>query len=171
MKRTLALIFVFGIIGAIAFAQEPTPKFPPEPEEAAMQRLGISEEKIQSFRRITEETVEKVRTAEAEVEIAKAQLKRMLIDSRVDLTEVEKLLRQAMEWELQIRLAQITREVKTRQLLGERQYRLLMLAMERIKDQRARHMEAEIRRWNPERIERLRKLLRELVELAGGIDR
>ena len=169
MKHLPAILVVFFLLGSIAIAQEP--EAPPEPEEAMMRRLGISEEKIQILTNINEETVGKVRTAQAEVEIYKARLKRLLLNANVDLEEVEKLLKEAMNWEIQIRFAQIQRETQMRRILGERQFQRMMLAMNRIKEEREQRIKDEIKRWNPERIERLRDLLRELMELVDGIDR
>ncbi len=115
----------------------------------------------EQVRAITEETARAVREAQAEIQILKARLNKELLQEQVDMNAVERLVRQAMEWEVKARLARIRREVEIRKLLGDRRWAALM---------------QRIRRGS-QVDERLQKRLDELLELArnprnaGQLDR
>jgi hypothetical protein len=78
-----------------------------------------------------------------------------LFEEQVNMREVERLLRQSLEWELKERMAQIRRQVELRQLLGDAKYARMTQAEER---RRQTQEEQERRsREEPERTERGRK--------------
>lgn len=85
-------------------------------------KLGLTEDEIKQLQHIFEQAEEVIRLANADLQIKRAEMERLLMDKQVDLKTVEKILRQAMELELKIRLAQITREVKAKQILGEKRW-------------------------------------------------
>ncbi len=61
----------------------------------------------------------------------KAQLRKLLFEEQVNMREVERMLRQSLEWELKERLAQIRRQVELRELLGDAKYARMSQAVER----------------------------------------
>ena len=77
------------------------------------------------------------REARVELEIVTARLKRALLPAEPRMREVEELLREAMDWEFRIRLAEIRRQVRIRQVLGDERYtRIRELVRRRQEQQR-----------------------------------
>jgi hypothetical protein len=70
-----------------------------------------------------------VHQSRLEIDVLKAQLKKALFQDPVDMNEVERLLRASLDWEYKLRLAQITRQVEIRKLLGDRKYARLFEAL------------------------------------------
>jgi Spy/CpxP family protein refolding chaperone len=93
------------------------------------QKLGLSEEQVDQARAIFERTDKVVREARAEIDVLKAELRRLLLREPVDMGEVEKKLRASLEWEYRLRLAQISRQVDLRKVLGDQTYARLMQAI------------------------------------------
>ena len=145
----------------------------------ALKRLGFSAGEIKKITKIYEETQKTVMNARAEIDIYRAELKKLLLNPNVDMKEVEKLLKKSLEWELKMRLAQIEREVKIRKLVGDRKWarlvqyfrRLRLKSIEagrvRIEKQKTRKNIPERKEMKGSREERIRALLKELERLLS----
>jgi Spy/CpxP family protein refolding chaperone len=122
MKRipVTALFLLFG--AGLAFSLDGI-------EAPLLERLGIPQEDIERIEEIRYDAQKTVRAAQAELEIYRARLKKLLLDAQADLREVEALLREAMSWELKIRLTQIEQELKIRRLLGDENWDKLVRAL------------------------------------------
>jgi hypothetical protein len=86
---------------------------------AVMEKMGLDEEEIEKAGGIQEAAENRIKVARAEQEILKAKLKRELINTDADIDTVEEILRDSLEWELEIQLAQIERDLELRNLLGD----------------------------------------------------
>ncbi len=123
MNRRFALAGLLLCLGlALVFGQEAD-------DRKVWTRLGLSEEEISRLTAIFDSTERTVRQSRLEIEVLKAQLKKTLFQDPVDMNEVERLLRASLDWEYKLRLAQITRQVQVRQLLGDRKYARLFEAL------------------------------------------
>ena len=125
MKRRLPVLLLVGAGAALGFGQAlDNPRI--------VERLKLTPAEVTRLEEIRERTGRTVKEARLEMQVLQARLKRLLFGSAVDLKEVEGLLRQAMEWELKLRMAQVTGQVEARRLLGdERWQRLNALTRER----------------------------------------
>ncbi len=128
MKRKVVAVLLLALAAGAAFAQT-------DEDRRTWQRLGLSEEQIGQVREIFERTDKVVREARAEIDVLKAQMRRLLLNEPVDMQQVEKQLRAGLEWEYRLRLAQIRRQVDLRRVLGDETYARLMQA---IRDRRHR---------------------------------
>jgi hypothetical protein len=125
MKKRFALAGLLLCLGlALAFGQDAG-------DRKIWTRLGLSEEEITRLTAIFDRTERTVRESRLEIDVLKAQLKKALFQDPVDMNEVERLLRASLDWEYKLRLAQITRQVEIRQLLGDRKYARLFEALRR----------------------------------------
>jgi Spy/CpxP family protein refolding chaperone len=126
-KRIVPMVSLLLVLAAAAaFAQAE------EEELQAWRKLGLSEEQGAQVREIYERTQKSIRESRAEIDVLKAELRRLLLREPVDMSQVEKQLRASLEWEYRLRLAQIHRQVELRQALGDRDYaRLMQLVRER----------------------------------------
>jgi hypothetical protein len=131
MRRTALIVALLGACAAAAsFAQDwDSPQF--------LQRAGLSEKEGAEVTRVFEETETAIREARLEVDLLKAQLRKLLFAENVQMPEVERLLRASLEWELKERMAQIRRQVELRRILGDRRYaRLTQQVRERARKER-----------------------------------
>ena len=129
MRRRMVAVLLLALAAAAAFGQA-------EEDWRVWQRLGLSEEQIEQARGIFERTQKSVHEARAEIDVLKAELRRLLLREPVDMAQVEKQLRASLEWEYRLRLAQISRQVELRRLLGDRDYARLMEAIGRRREGR-----------------------------------
>jgi hypothetical protein len=115
VKRLLLfLVLVFAAAG-FSYGQDWD-----DPDVA--QRLGLDEEAIGQIREIFERTEREIREARLEIDVIRAQLRKLLFEEQVDMREVERMLRRSLDWELKERMAQIRRQVELRELLGDGKY-------------------------------------------------
>ena len=124
MNRLMLLCVLVLVAAGAAYSQDWD-----NPE--LLERLGLEEAQMEKIRGIFEETEKLIREARLEIDILRAQLKKLLFQEQVNMREVERLLRQSLDWELKERMAQIRRQVELRELLGDGRYARLIEAMER----------------------------------------
>jgi hypothetical protein len=91
-----------------------------------MKRLGLEEQQMEKIRELFEQTERQIRQARIEIDILKAELRKELFQEQVQMSEVERLLRRSLDWELKERMAQIRRQVELRTMLGDARYARLM---------------------------------------------
>jgi hypothetical protein len=97
----------------------------------ALKRLALNEQEVEKIRVIFEETEREIREARLEIDVLRAQLRKLLFEEQVNMREVERMLRQSLEWELKERMAQIRRQVELRKLLGDAKYARMSQTMEK----------------------------------------
>jgi hypothetical protein len=96
-----------------------------------LERLDLSEVEAEKIREIFEETEREIREARLEIDVIRAQLRKLLFDAQVNMRDVERMLHQSLDWELKERMAQIRRQVELRELLGDAKYARMVQAVER----------------------------------------
>ena len=119
-----------------------------------LKRLDLNEQEVQKIREIFEETEKEIRQAHLEIDVLRAQLRKLLFEDQVNMREVEGMLRQSLEWELKERMAQIRRHVELRELLGDAKYARMSQTIEKrrlLQEQQERRLREE-----PERPDRRR---------------
>ena len=110
MKRSITVIAAM-VCGALSVGAQDT-----------RQTVQLSKDERQEVTEITGRIEEATRVARAELEIIQAQLSRLLLSADADLRKVRTLLKTALDWELEVRLAEIQRELEIRKLLGDRRW-------------------------------------------------
>jgi hypothetical protein len=134
MRKRFALAVILLCLGLAAAAGQEVG------DRETWTRLGFSEEEISRITGIFERTEQSVRQSRLEIDVLKAELKKALFQKPVDMKQVESLLRASLDWEYKLRLAQITRQVEVRELLGDRKYaRLIEAVRKRRQDARAQN--------------------------------
>ena len=142
MKR-LMLFLVMGLLAVgFSYAQDWD-----NPE--LLERLDLDEQQVEKIREIFEETEKEIRQAHVEIDVLRAQLRKLLFEEQVNMQEVERMLRQSLEWELKQRMAQIRRQVELRELLGDAKYARMSQAIEKrrlMQEQQERRLREEAQR-------------------------
>ena len=111
-------------------------------------RLDLDEQEVEKIKEIFEETETEIREAGLEIDVLRAQLRKLLYQEQVNMREVERMLRQSLEWELKQRMAQIKRQVELRELLGDAKYARMSQAVEKrrmMQEQQERRLREEAR--------------------------
>jgi len=76
--------------------------------------------KIQRASQITGNFSAQLKKYQAEIDVRKAELTRVLLDTHPDMKQVERILKVALNWEYRMRLGEIERDVEVRNVLGDR---------------------------------------------------
>jgi len=164
MRRIVVIMVVLAIAASAAGAQE-------EVKGQLVKRLGLTSQQAEQFIAIYADGAIDLAKARAEINVQKAVLAKLLLDVDANDREVEKVLRQAMEAELQVRLIQVRRELAARKLVGDRRWLQLRELLRRLAAQKAREAARQAGgRQATDEAEldaRERALLQELADLLG----
>ena len=162
MKRIIVVLGVLAFAASLAGAEEAV-------KAQLVRRLGLTEQQADKFIAIYTDSAEELAKARAEIAVQKALLAKLLLDVDASDREVEKVLRQAMEAEIQVRMTQIRRELAVRKLIGDKRWRQLRDLLRRLTVQKARTAtrDAPARPAPPELDEKEQALLQELADLLG----
>jgi hypothetical protein len=164
MKRIIVVLGVLALVASFAGAQEVA-------KSQLVKRLGLTEPQAEKFVAIYADSAVDLAKARAEINVQKALLAKLLLDVDVNDREVEKVLRLAMEAELQARMIQIRRELAARKLIGDRRWIQLRDLLRRLPAQRARAAAKDApgrqAAGGAELDEKDQALLKELADLLG----
>jgi transcriptional regulator len=180
MKGGILAVLCVLLVAAAAAAQDAA-------GEQLLKKLGFADAEIDQIAAIQEQSQAEIQKARAELGIAKAQLSKLLLNVDAGMREIEKAVRAATEWEVQVKLAEITRELKLRKLIGDKKWQKLVQGIrqrqEAIREKaRGRADGADARPDRPDgntgreqagdssKRQRARALLKELLELLGETD-
>jgi hypothetical protein len=162
MKRIIAVLGLVALAASSAGAQEAL-------TAQVAKRLGLTDRQAGQFIAIYADSAADLAKSRAEINVQKALLARLLLDTAAPEREVERILRQALEAELQVRMIQIHRELAARQLIGDRKWLQLREQMKRLATLKARAAAREElgRQADGELDAKDQALLQELAELLG----
>jgi hypothetical protein len=94
----------------------------PWDDQQLYQRLGLTEQQVSSLQEVAAREDRVVREAQAELNIYKAQLEKLLLDPDPDMKQVERLLRSSNDSRLKSQMAVIRRRVAMRKIMGEQKW-------------------------------------------------
>jgi Spy/CpxP family protein refolding chaperone len=89
-------------------------------------RLGLTEQQKTSIQDIMYREDKVIRESQAEININRAQLEKLLLGTDPDMAAVERLLRGTLDWKLKSEMAEIRRRVEIRKVLGEPKWEQLL---------------------------------------------
>ena len=162
MKRIIAFLGLLAFAASSAGAQEAV-------QAQLAKRLGLTDQQTERFVAIYADTAADLAKARAEINVQKALLAKLLLDADASEREVERILRQAMDAEVQVRMIQIRRELAARKLIGDRKWLQLRELLKRLASvkERAAAREALGRQADGELDAKDQALLQELSRLLG----
>jgi hypothetical protein len=164
MKRIIVVLGMLALAASLAGAQD-------GPKAQLAKRLGLTDQQTEQFVAIYADSAVELAKARAEINVQKALLAKLLVDAAVAEREVEKVLRQAMEAELQARQIQIRRELAARRLIGDRRWIQLRDMLRRLSVQKARdaarNAQGRQAAGGPDLDAKERAVLQELADLLG----
>jgi hypothetical protein len=181
MKRIVVAALCLFAAAAICVAQGAA-------GEQFLKKIGLTDEQITQIEAVQDQSQAEIQKAQAELAIAKAQLAKLLLNVEANMKDIEKSVRAATEWEIQVKLAQIARELKLRKLIGDRKWQQLTQALRQRQEalrEKAEAPDAAARGKAPQagdkpkgkadgsevsKQQRARTLLKELLDLLGETD-
>jgi len=105
----------------------------------ALSALNLSEQDETRIDRIQQSYLEAIKLPQAELAVIRASLTREMVRSSPSIAEIERILRSGIDYEVQLRMAEIRRELAMRELLGDQRWtrfkQLARLIQERGGDQ------------------------------------
>ncbi len=116
------------IITATAAAQE-------SPATELLRDIGLEENQIEQILEIEEQARQEMRIAQAELQLLRASLTRELLESPPDRQRIREILRDSVEWEYQLHLTRVERELDIRAIVGDSTWGRLVQARGRMRDQ------------------------------------
>jgi len=90
-----------------------------------LKRLGLSDVQMQQVVETVRASMPELEKARAESRIVQAQLARLLLEDNPAKADLEKTVRQGLEWDFKIRMARIDRSLKLRAIVGKDQWAAL----------------------------------------------
>lgn len=84
-----------------------------------IKRMNLTEQQMQQISETVAKTRPELEKAKAELKVVQAQLARLLLEDTPARAEIEKLVRQAQEWEFKIKMLKIDQSLRLRTLLGK----------------------------------------------------
>jgi hypothetical protein len=111
------------------------------------QDLSLTDKEVQDLKNLWNDTQKQMELARADREVRASELKRLLLETPVNMSAVQKSLRDAMDVEYRLRLAQIDRAVKAKEILGDKRWADLQKMMRGLAG-RMRGMNRDNRRPN-----------------------
>ncbi|MBN1412713.1 MAG: hypothetical protein JW969_17830 [Spirochaetales bacterium] len=132
MKRLICMAALLIFILPLLAAQQPGPEGP----LGLLKKLGVTDDQIKQIQDVNDPLDKQQREAKVELKIVRAQLEKALFDVNVNYSQVEKLLRDAMEWRIKIEMAEIRKRVEMRKIVGEDVWQQLIKIQEQRKMRR-----------------------------------
>jgi Spy/CpxP family protein refolding chaperone len=90
------------------------------------EKLGLTEQQTARIQEVIGREDKVIRQARAELNVNKAQLERLLLAADPDMSQVEGLLKSALDWKLKSEMADIRRRIEVRKILGEQKWEQLL---------------------------------------------
>lgn len=151
VKRVLSALLLVFLAVAVAAAQDIERLLE---NEKLREQLALKENEIRELAALWKQTQREIQLATADREVAASELRRLLLDEKIDMVAVKKTLREGMEIEYRIRLLEIERAVKAREILGERRWAQMQSMLRNLaqrKKQEADDPSATVRPTEPKR--------------------
>jgi hypothetical protein len=87
--------------------------------------LALSPEEAGTIGELTEGDARDLELARAEIRELQARLARLMLEAKPDMKAIEKTVRQSLDAEYRIRMAQIRRNIALREILGDKRWAAL----------------------------------------------
>ncbi len=120
--RLFVTMIAAGCLAATTLAAQAIPW----EDTGLYERLGLSEQQTARIQDTIAREDKVMREAQAELNIRRAQLERLLLDTDPDMKQVERLLQQTVDWKVRSEMAAIRLRVEVRKIVGEQKWDQLL---------------------------------------------
>jgi hypothetical protein len=119
MKRLMIAAVLLAGVAVAAVAQDMNRFFD---NARVRKQLNLTDQEVQALQKAWDDAHQKIQLANADKGVKAAELKRLLLATPVDMNAVQKTLRDAMDVEYAIRLAQIELAIQIKGILGDKRW-------------------------------------------------
>lgn len=109
--RPILCIFLCAALVAPAMAQGDA--------RQDLKRLNLTDQQMEQVTKTVAQARPDLDRARAELKVVQAQLARLLLEDNPAKADIEKLVRQAQEWEFKIKMLKIDQSLKLRSVVGK----------------------------------------------------
>ena len=124
MKKLLFILLILLLTATTVIAED-------FPTEEIMTEIGMSQAQIKHVLNMQLEIQLSMQMANAELGILRAQLTKELINPNPDMGKIEEIIGNTLEYRIQNEMGSIQLRVRTRELVGEANWREMLLARKR----------------------------------------
>lgn len=132
MKRLIGLAGLL-LLASVVFSQQPVANS--LYTQRALELLGLTPDEISEVLQIQEGATTELRRYQADQEIKKAELARLLINENPNMRLVERNLRETANIEVEIRMVEIRREFAIREIVGTDRWARIVQTLRARRDQ------------------------------------
>jgi len=125
MKKLLFILIILIITSSALSAVE---IFDPQ----LLTQIGVSAEQIETIQNIQYQSEQKIKMANAEINILKAQLEKLLLQEHPDMEQVKKTIEATLKWRIQSETANVEARVRIREQIGTKNWEKLLTLRKRI---------------------------------------
>jgi len=125
MKKIIFVMLILVITASVVFAQD---IFDPR----LLTQIGLSADEIEEIQEIQFSSEKKIREANVEMNILKAQLEKLLLDEHPDMNQVRKTIEATLKWRVQTEIANVETRVQIRNKMGSENWESLLRLKKRI---------------------------------------
>lgn len=125
MKKIIFVVMILVITASVVFAQD---IFDPR----LLTQIGLSADEIEGIQEIQFSSEKKIREANVEMNILKAQLEKLLLDEHPDMNQVRKTIEATLKWRVQTEIANVETRVQIREKMGSENWENLLRLKKRI---------------------------------------
>ena len=125
MKKLFCVLIILIITGSALSALE---IFDPQ----LLTKIGVSTDQIKIIQDIRYQSEQKIRMANAEINILKAQLEKLLLQEHPDMEQVKKTIEATLKWRIQSETANVEARVQIREQMGTKNWEKLLTLRKRI---------------------------------------
>jgi len=87
-----------------------------------LRQFSLQPRELDQIERILAKDEDALAKARAEIQIAQARLARLMLDHTVDMSQVRDIVKGSLDWELQVRMIQIGRQIAIRNIVGDERW-------------------------------------------------
>jgi len=126
MKKYMIFIFIL-----IAFGLNADRMFKTED----LKELGLTDDEIAKLEEINSRYNKEKLQIYAELNLYKAKVEKELVAAEVNLAEVEKILKESLEWKLKAEMLEIRKRLEMRKLVGDEKWQKITVWFKNIRQE------------------------------------
>ncbi len=92
-------------------------------------KLDLKAKELDQIERILDKNEDSISKARAEIQILQARVTRLLLEKEPPMDQIKTLVKESLDWELQVRMGQIERQIAIRRVIGEERWATAMKLM------------------------------------------
>ena len=134
MRTVFQFSIVLFLLAPTLWAQEKS--LPPTSDQVVeeLKSLDLNDKMVDRLEAAVALYGDRIRAAEAEVTVLKAQLAKALVPAKPDKAELKRLVDKSLSFEGELRMAKIERQIELQDILGEKKWKVFNRLLRTFRD-------------------------------------